>query len=351
MVIGRQLGDSCRLMVGHFGGTYKMKHVTYFNDFLNKEVNLNQSRIDRLDKSVGAVTSLLKSKLDGYRKYSTQGSYAHRTIIKPVKENDEFDADILVFIKDSTFDPYCFNEDYIDSVYQILKNDGNYKDKIHRKSRCVTIDYAGDCHIDVVPCVEYNSEHYICNRNDKAYELTDGDGYKDWLRGQNSSAGGNHLIKVIRILKFLRDHKDNFSIKSILLTTLIGNQVNGEFSDIATALKELSNDLNDYLQCNPAMPQVWNPALTSEDFNRNWTDAQYSNFRNKFNIYNDKINDAYNEKNHNESVKKWRAILGDSFGELKKNSNSSKSVAGAAAVASSGCSTPSPAATPYGDFL
>lgn len=326
-----------------------MKHEGYFNDFLNKEVNLNQSRIEKLDKSVKAVTDLLHLKLDGYKKYSTQGSYAHRTIIKPVKENDEFDADILVFVKDSTFDPDYFGTDYIDSVYQVLHDDGNYKDKVHRKSRCVTIDYAGDYHIDVVPCVEHNGNHYICNRKDKKYELTDGDGYKDWLKGQNSVSKENHLVKVIRILKFMRDHKGNFSVKSILLTTLIGERVSVGCLDIAGALKELSNSLNDYLQDHPEMPLVLNPALDSEDFNRNWDEEKYRNFREKFNIYNEKINDAYNEKNPDKSVKNWRKILGDSFGKLSGSSNSSKSVAGVAAGAS-GCSTLTPAATPYGDM-
>ena len=42
-----------------------MKHVEYFDDFLKKNVNLNQYRLDTLGKKVETITELLKSNLDG----------------------------------------------------------------------------------------------------------------------------------------------------------------------------------------------------------------------------------------------------------------------------------------------
>ena len=53
-----------------------------FQDFLRDEVNLNQSRLDRLNTSVGAVNSYLKDHLTGYQKMERQGSYALGTLIK-----------------------------------------------------------------------------------------------------------------------------------------------------------------------------------------------------------------------------------------------------------------------------
>ncbi len=328
-----------------------MKHERYFKDFLDNTVNLNQSRIDDLNDRVDAVTNFLKTNLDGYRKYSQQGSYAHRTIIKPVQNNDEFDADILVFIKndDPNIDSFV---DYVSRVYDILQNNGNYKDKVKKRTRCVTIDYSEDFHLDIVPCVEYKNDCYICNRDDNCYEETDGDGYKKWLAEKNTIVGGNNLIKVIRILKYLRDHKDNFSIKSILLTTILGNQVNpidNSFPDLPTILNTLSNRMNDFLQRNESMPIVQNPVLLKENFNRHWDERKYANFRKKFFSYNEKINIAFNKKDHNESVKAWRKLFGDDFGELKessgKNLKSATSVAGL-----TGVSTAVPATKPYASY-
>ena len=329
-----------------------MKHSKYFDDFLRDYVNLNQSRLTILDKRVETVTELLKSKLSNYRKYSQQGSYAHRTIIKPVRDNDEFDADILIYIKDDNFDPDKFQEDYVTEIYNIFRDNANYKDIVRSKTRCVTIDYSGDFHLDVVPCIEYSGDNYICNRNDQKYERTDGDGYKDWLAEKNRIVGGNYLKKATRLVKFLRDHKSNFSITSILLTTVLGNQINStdkdsdEFRDLPQTLKTLSNRVNDFLQANPIMPTIQNPVLPEENFNRKWNQTKYSNFREKFNIYNKKINDAFEEKDHNKSVKKWRELFGDDFGELKKSDTANV----AATVTASGITAASPsvyATKPY----
>ena len=297
-----------------------MKNINDFNKFLTNKVNLNQSKIDTLNSKVEIITNLLQDKLSSYRKCSLQGSYAHRTIIKPVKDNHEFDADILVFIKDDDFSRYQFT-DYVKEIYDIFKDNDNYKNIVKLNTRCVTIDYAGDFHLDIVPCVEYKDTHYICNRRDKKHEQTDGDGYKKWLVDKNKTVGGDNFIKATRLFKFLRDHKGNFSVKSILLTTLLGNQVNGNdgYAELPITLKILSNRVNDFLQQNPSMPIIGNPVLQSENFNRHWDQDKYNNFRKLFDIYNTKINVAFSETDRNKSIKKWRELFGDDFGKLTNN--------------------------------
>ena len=62
-----------------------MKCVDEFSRFLVDEVNLNQTRIDTLASRVGTIETFLtnsswKPKIRGF---SPQGSWAHRTIIKP----------------------------------------------------------------------------------------------------------------------------------------------------------------------------------------------------------------------------------------------------------------------------
>ena len=315
-----------------------MKHEGYFKDFLKDHVNLNSNRLDKLEKKIEVITVFLEEKLDNYSNFSEQGSYAHGTIIKPVKDSDEFDADILIYIKDNNFEPQSYQTDYVSYVYDQFKDNKNYQNIVKRKARCVTVDYAGDFHLDVVPCILHGDQNFICNRNDQKYEKTDGDGYKNWLAEKNAVAGQNQLKKVTRLFKYLRDHKSNFTIASILLTTLLGNHIDEsnnkseEFKDLPTSLKTLSNRVNDFLQQNSNMPIIENPVLEGEDFNRKWDENKYKNFRNKFNIYNQKINDAFSKKDHNESVKKWRKIFGENFG--KSNSSSTNSVLGPALVVS-----------------
>ena len=73
-----------------------MKFVDDFEVFLRDEVNLNQTRIDRLQQSVDAIEDALSGDhIFGkiFLDLIPAGSWAHRTIIRPVRENDEFDAD------------------------------------------------------------------------------------------------------------------------------------------------------------------------------------------------------------------------------------------------------------------
>ena len=226
-------------------------------------LNLNQSRLDRLDTSVKAVTDFLKRNLSSFMEVERQGSYGLKTIIRPVKEGQEYDADITLYMK---YDKDKKPEDYINDLYNCFRDNGTYKDKVHRRTRCVYLDYAGDFHLDIVPCItKADGSNWVCNNKTNKFERTDGTGYRDWFNEKTRITHGN-LKRVTRLLKFLRDHKGNFTAKSILLTTLIGMMVYGEEDRehskyIPDALKTVSNRINDFLQSHPIMPTITNPVL------------------------------------------------------------------------------------------
>ena len=294
-----------------------MKHTKFFNDFINNEVNLNKKRLERLNTSVSAIQEYLSKNLESFEKIKPQGSYALRTIIRPVKDSQEYDADILVYMQNEEGkEP----KNYLQELHDCFQNSDVYAEKARKKTRCVTLEYAGDFHLDVVPCIVREDQNsYVCNRDTNEFEKTDGTGYRDWFNNKNTITHGN-LKLVTRLLKYLRDHKGNFTAKSILLTTLIGNTVSdsesgADFRDLPEALKTVSNRINDFLQNNPTMPTIRNPALPEENFNRHWDQKKYENFRRLFNTYTRKINDAYEAEEHDDSVDKWHDIFGDKFGK------------------------------------
>ncbi len=147
-----------------------------FQDFLRDEVNLNPTRLDRLNTSVSAVNSYLRDNLTGYQKMERQGSHALGTLIKPVDENDEYDADMQIVMNPN--DEWEAKE-YVSTIRRTLNENKNYADKLRLKTRCVTVDYAGDFHLDVVPRITIDGEHFVCNRIDNELEETDGTGYRD----------------------------------------------------------------------------------------------------------------------------------------------------------------------------
>ena len=292
-----------------------MKHVQFFGEFLANHVNLNQTRLDSLDKHVKAVTDYLATNLTGYRRVERQGSYALGTIIKPVRDGQEYDADLLLLVDN---EPENGAADYIEDVYACFREHKYYGEISRRKTRCVVLDYAGDVHLDIVPSISVNGTQYICNRDTDDFEPTDGTGYRDWFNDRNRETSGN-LKRVTRLLKYMRDHKGNFTAPSVLLTTLIGNTVDGtgEFGSVPDALHTVMSRIDAFLQAHPRMPAIANPALPSEDFTRKWDQRKYEHFRDMFHTYTVKVDDAYAEQDHNASVKKWRAVFGDDFGTLR----------------------------------
>ena len=296
-----------------------MKHTSFFINFLSDVVNLNQTRLDRLNGHVNAVTDFLKANLNSFERVEPQGSYGLKTIIRPVKKGQEYDADIQLYMK---YNKGKKPKDYIQDLFNCFQGSDTYKDKVHRRTRCVYLDYAGDFHLDIVPCItKQDGSKWVCNFKTNEFERTDGSGYRDWLNDKTRVTHGN-LKRVTRLLKFLRDHKGNFTAKSILLTTLIGMTVCGEddgenFRTVPDALQTVSNRINDFLQSNPIMPTVTNPVLPEEDFNRHWDQTKYEHFRELFDVYNKRINEAFDATEHNDSVDKWGAVFGDEFGEKR----------------------------------
>jgi hypothetical protein len=129
-----------------------------------------------------------------------------------------------------------------------------------------------------------------------------------------------HFIKVVRLVKFLRDHKDTFSCKSIILTTLLGNLIQPYeeteattlYSDVPTSLTTLMTRLADSLPA--SMPAIYDPAGTGDNFSERYRDDwNYDNFRAQMRYYAEKIDRAYRTVDATESTLLWREVFGDQF--------------------------------------
>ncbi len=301
------------------------KNIQQFAEFLRDEVNLNQSRLDRLETSVGAVNDYLKDNLPGYQTMDKQGSYALGTLIKPVDDNDEYDADIQIVMNPN---PKWEAKDYVHAINRTLAGNKTYADKLRLKTRCVTVDYAGDFHLDTVPRVTSGDKHYVCNRVGNKFEETDGTGYRDWFNEKNRITGGN-LKRVVRLLKHLRDHKNSFTAKSILLTTLAGNTIKASdegtaaVSTVADTLETILSRMDNYLQQHPNMPEIKNPVLPAENFNRHWDQRRYANFRGRVRSYAKTAKQAKDESSAEEATKIWQELFGESFGKGRSSGSGS----------------------------
>ncbi|MGC5000058.1 SMODS domain-containing nucleotidyltransferase [Streptomyces sp. DT195] len=298
-----------------------MKLIGYFNVLLKDTINLNQTRLNQLDDHVEAIMSYLKSDavlgplIQGMDK---QGSWAHRTIIKPVAgKNDEFDADFLLTLE--VIDEWEDSpEEYLNLLFDALKRSSIYKPKVIKKNRCVRINYANDCHVDIVPhLVLDDGREVIVNSEEAIFEETNPKGYTDWMKERDRLAQGN-LRKVIRLLKYLRDSKDTFSVPSVILTALLGEHVQiydakNRYRDVPTTLVNLVEDLSAWLDLNPIMPSLSDPSCPQTTFNHRWDQDKYTNFATCMRSFTKRMRDAYDEEDKETSVRLWQDLFGDGF--------------------------------------
>ncbi|RYP87299.1 nucleotidyltransferase [Nocardioides guangzhouensis] len=304
-----------------------MSRANDFKAFLKDKVNLNQTRLNLLSQRVAAIENfLIGDELFG--EYVTelvpQGSFAHGTIIKPVG-NKEFDADVLIPMEQ--VDGWAA-KDYVQTLYEAFGRSATYKTMRRRGGRCVTIDYSGDFHVDVVPFVTRSGFTYVTHRITDEFELAAPDDFTEWLEEKNRITGGN-LVKVVRLLKYLRDHKTRYTIPSVTLTAAIAYHVSESakildpdaYRNVANTLRTLSEELAVQIAAHPfTAPYIKDPG-TGRDLADRWKDENYRTFRTVFTSYAAKIGEACDETDYSNAVKLWRDLLGDDFGTLAESAS------------------------------
>ncbi len=293
-----------------------------FEYFLKRVVNLNKTRFDVARSGIETMEGFIKNNQTFsslFVEAKPQGSFRQETIIKPVDSDMDFDVDLMVKVKTV---PGWEPKDYLISLGAEFKKTDRYKNLVdirHHKERCVTVDYESDFHIDIVPAIETESGCKIMNKKTNQFESTDGDGYAEWFAARNDITKNKSLVKVTRLLKYIRDFSKKFEVKSILLTTLLGNMVNetdaeaGLYSDIKISFITLISKLDSFLQANSVMPIIKNPILNEEDFNRKWTQEKYSAFRAEIHRISRLSLEASLDMDKAGSLKKWQQIFGDEF--------------------------------------
>lgn len=97
------------------------------------------------------------------------------------------------------------------------------------------------------------------------------------MRGQDRLAGGN-LRKSIRLLKYLRDYKQTFTVPSVILTGIVGGRVSwwqsrlwDGYADLPTAFTRLLTDTDHWLQQRPDLPEISDPSCPQARFDHRLT--------------------------------------------------------------------------------
>ena len=73
--------------------------------------------------------------------------------------------------------------------------------------------------------------------------------------------------------------------------------------------------MDSYLQQHPYMPEIRNPVLPTETFNRHWDQTKYANFRTRVNSHVRTAKRAKEEPSSEAGIKIWQELFGENFGK------------------------------------
>lgn len=298
-----------------------MDFDAHFQAFLTSTVNLKQPKLDLLDSRVASIVKAFEndeSMGELYKEHVPQGSWAHRTIIEPVQANDEFDADIL--LKLTPVDDWEENpREYIRELRQAFKRSTTYSNMLQRKNRCVRIQYANSCHVDVVPCItREDGTQVIMVFDENTFEETNPLGFTDWMKERDDLANG-HLRHVIRLLKWLRDYKHTFDCPSVILTVLLGESVwtdaDKKYADVPHTVVAILEDLDDRLASHATMPLIHDPSCPGTSFNHRWKEERYETFKQKVHDYALWAREALDlqDTDPTTAITAWQKLFGSEF--------------------------------------
>lgn len=289
-----------------------MKFTAQFDEFLEKKVNLSAGRLNTLENKVATIEGLLRGADDDdlvVAEARPQGSLAQKTIINPVDPQRGFDADLLVEFQDTGLGPKAL----LKAVKDVLKASPAHADLVKTKTRCVTLEYAGDFHIDVVPCVRQLDIPYIANRLTDEWEPTDPVGFTAWMEEHDQRAKGL-LVPAIRLCKYLRDYKGRPKIKSVILTILLAEMVDRrapeEFTDLPTTLVLLLESLGEWCSHFPSTPQLAEPTCGAE---LRLGDTNWEAFTNQITSLGRRAREALDESKESTSLARWISLFGKNF--------------------------------------
>ena len=257
-----------------------------FSEFLQRRVDLNKSRLNRIQSAHRSVRSELEQD-DWIRARSgktlLQGSYALKTAIKSPYADKPYDVDVVLgmdLVDQKGRLP--FGAVVLLEVQRALEAVHKYSGKTQMLKRCIRVAYRTDgleFHLDVLPAHLKNADwkpllipQDWCESNPK--------GYIEWFTKTNLNCGG-FLPKVARLLKFWRDIHRLEHPNSMVLTTLAGLflPLSARSADeaLAHAMAQISAWANE--QPHHVIPKVPNPSFTSENLARNWPPLIFESFR------------------------------------------------------------------------
>ena len=280
-----------------------------FRAFLH-DIEPKKSTVDE----IASAHKTLRAYLEGHECYSQRciatylsGSYAKHTAIRPVKDEDHRDVDIVVETDYST------SENSADSIIEL--RDVLYDSDRYKSARLQTHSVGialSKLDIDVVPLASEEEKRFIGNLDDASWRETNPKGHIEWSSQTNAGHDGLY-VPVVKMMKWWRrEHcpKMRRWPKGITLEKIIADcfpEGSSAYEELMIGLFEnISDSLSDELETGE-VPVIADPALPTNNLAASYT---FEDFRSFIGGLEEALRVLQEEGSNNDS---WRKILGSRF--------------------------------------
>jgi hypothetical protein len=241
-----------------------------------------------------------------------QGSMRIKTAIRP-DSGKEFDVDLVCEFKRI---PHSDPKVVKNLVWDRFHNSDRYKDMAVEKNRCVQIQYAGDFHMDVMPCVPGQpgwtkvGAVWVPDKKLDNWKPSNPIGFARFVetaaakrpveaitlsnRAIEAKAADIEPLEVeysftkpplIRIIQILKRHRDEFFSKnhdkspiSVIITTLVTHSydrcvTSKTYNSAYDLMLDVIQGMLGFINVNPQTAEVWiaNPSHPAENFAEKWS--------------------------------------------------------------------------------
>jgi hypothetical protein len=230
-----------------------------------------------------------------------QGSFRIGTVIRP-KGTDEFDLD---FVCEIDFGQEVDPEIVFEIVARAIESSPVYGPKSTRMKRCIRIQFANNCHVDIVPAVPesaFGESICIPDRDGETWtwRSTNPKGYVRWFQSlglyrtymekaasieplptPQELTDKNSLQVSVQLLKRSHQHlvlDSALRTPSIVLTTIAGHAIAG-FDSLISSMSTLAHVLPNQYAASSTPVHIQHPAH-DETISEKWNRPEvYSAFR------------------------------------------------------------------------
>jgi len=241
-----------------------------------------------------------------------QGSMRIKAAIHPIHER-EFDVDLVCEFKVMPHrDPKVVKK----IVWDRFHNSDRYRDLAVERNRCIQIRYAGDFHMDIMPCIPGQpgwtrvGPVWVPDKKLNSWKPSNPTGFAQVVEVAAAKQPKHRIVMLnaretraahvepllvepsftkpalIRIIQILKRHRDEFFRKnqimapiSVIITTLAAHSYSRAvdehvFESVYDLLFEVVAKMPDFIEVNQqtALYRVSNPSHSDENFAEKWND-------------------------------------------------------------------------------